>query len=221
MSFEPNPQQAFLIFSMIFGRSASEREPSFSAAPIDKAPRDELEREGFIKFERRGRTGHVLLEDKAWAWAAENLSAKLPPGRPKKKPAAQPSGKSKKKRETKPNASDLLRAVLSHLHDYLRKSDHALADLVSRGSSDDLEHRVRGACLDLAHGAVKERVRLKDLRAKLPTARDELDAALLRMQTEGKLVLYRMDNPAELTPEDEVAALYIAGNPRHLVYLET
>jgi hypothetical protein len=50
--------------------------------------------------------------------------------------------------------------------------------------------------------------------------RAQLDAALTSMQRTGQLVLFRIENPAELTAADESAALYIAGNPRHLVYLE-
>jgi len=247
MSFEPNPQQVFLIFSMLFGRTASEKEPSFSAAPIEKAPRDALERAGFIRCELRGRSTYIVLEERAWAWAAEHLSAQLP-GRPKRKPRGKPTAKSKEKRARKPNASDVLEAVLSRLQNFLREHDHALADFVraagassetaagarsaeltsdvepaGRGEltmSSELESRVRNACLELAHGAVKQRVRLKDLRAKVLGGRSDLDRALLKMQNEGKLVLFRIENPAELTPDDERAALYVADNPRHLVYLE-
>ena len=43
---------------------------------------------------------------------------------------------------------------------------------------------------------------------------------LLEMQVAGRLVLYKLDNPTEITREDEQAALFIAGQPRHLVYLE-
>jgi hypothetical protein len=41
------------------------------------------------------------------------------------------------------------------------------------------------------------------------------------MQRSGRIVLYKLDNPAEISAEDEAAALFIAGEPRHIVYLET
>jgi len=83
-----------------------------------------------------------------------------------------------------------------------------------------VEDQVRKVCLDLAHGIPKQRVRLTDLRTRIPVPREQLDAALTAMQRAGRLVLFKIENPAELTPADESAALYIAGNPRHLVYLE-
>jgi hypothetical protein len=83
-----------------------------------------------------------------------------------------------------------------------------------------IEDQVRNACLDLARGATKARVRLTDLRKRVGAPRAQLDAALTSMQRTGQLVLFRIENPAELTAADESAALYIAGNPRHLVYLE-
>jgi hypothetical protein len=84
----------------------------------------------------------------------------------------------------------------------------------------DLEARVREACLNLAQGHTKQRIRLTDLRREVHAPREVVDQALTAMQNSGKLVLMRLDNPAELTQEDDAAALSIAGNPRHLVYLE-
>jgi len=43
---------------------------------------------------------------------------------------------------------------------------------------------------------------------------------LLAMQTAGQVVLYKLDNNAEISADDERAALYIEGQPRHVVYLE-
>jgi hypothetical protein len=82
------------------------------------------------------------------------------------------------------------------------------------------EKQIRAACLALANGQIKKRVRLSELRRTLSTNRETLDSMLVAMQTKGRLVLYRMDNSAEVTRDDEQAALFIAGEPRHLVYLE-
>jgi hypothetical protein len=64
-------------------------------------------------------------------------------------------------------------------------------------------------------------VRLAQLRQRLAAIpRPRLDALLLQLQTEGKLVLYPLDNPQEISPEDRQAALEVAGFERHIVYLQ-
>jgi hypothetical protein len=215
MKTDLKPAQAFLIFSMMFGETDAEREPKFADAPIDKKPRDELKKAGFVDVQKRGRSSHIVLEDKAWDWAASHLDHELP---------------------NTAKAAKVLRVVLRKLGTTLDATDRSLADFVREAkaipalptlapeppdSSDgDLEDEVREACLDLTHGAPKQRVRLTDLRRRVSAPRDALDAALTAMQRAGRLVLFKIENPAELTPADESAALYIAGNPRHLVYLE-
>ena len=84
-----------------------------------------------------------------------------------------------------------------------------------------LSERIEQACLSLTQGARQTRVRLHDLRGRLgDIAHDDLDAALLGLQREKKLVLYREDNSAALRPEDHQAALFVGNEPRHLVLLE-
>ncbi|MEI9942427.1 MAG: hypothetical protein WDO69_34865 [Pseudomonadota bacterium] len=84
-----------------------------------------------------------------------------------------------------------------------------------------LAERIEQACLNLTQGARQTRVTLHDLRASLwGVARDDLDSALLGLQREKKLVLYREDNSAALRPEDHEAALLVGNEPRHLVLLE-
>ncbi len=64
------------------------------------------------------------------------------------------------------------------------------------------------------------RVRLADLRAALrATLPAEFYSALLSLQKHGKLVLYPLDNPEEITPADRQAALDIAGYAVHVAYL--
>jgi hypothetical protein len=84
-----------------------------------------------------------------------------------------------------------------------------------------LPERIEQACLKLTQGARQTRVRLHDLRGRLSdVARDDLDGALLALQREKKVVLYREDNSAALRPEDHEAALFVGHEPRHLVLLE-
>jgi hypothetical protein len=49
--------------------------------------------------------------------------------------------------------------------------------------------------------------------------RRQLDEVLLSMQEADALVLYKIDDPTDVAAEDEAAALRIAGEPRHILYL--
>jgi hypothetical protein len=82
--------------------------------------------------------------------------------------------------------------------------------------------RIRIAALDLAGGQPRTRVRLRDLRVRLDDVpRAQLDRELMEMQRIGSLVLYRIDDPTDVTKDDELAALQVAGYPRHILYLES
>lgn len=278
-SVRVGPDQALLIFSMLFGEEQDEREPMQSSCGIKAAPRDALVKAGLILKDRRttakgSSAQFLLLTDEAWDWAVSNLDA----------PVSDPVPRKRKNEDEISRIA--LHGALAKLKRFLTTHDHALAEFVradadgqsnasdpqheapvapkvskkralpsnalerkhkapvapkvsrkrarpsaprsrtkaqqskSLVSAGTLEARVRQACLDLAHGNVKERVRLKDLRRKVRASRAVMDQALTAMQNSGKLVLMRLDNPAELTREDAAAALSIAGNPRHLVYLE-
>ncbi len=83
-----------------------------------------------------------------------------------------------------------------------------------------LADRVADACMKLSRGQANARVRLSDLRRRLADVdRHDLDQVLLHMSRDRKLSLYRLDNPREVGPEDEAAAVHTAsGEPRHIVY---
>jgi hypothetical protein len=170
---------------------------------------------GLLQTERRGRATHVLATDAAWAWANAHLGVALAPSSA---------------------ASPILRGVLAQLGPFLTQRGLVLADLMLSADSAvptpesstpqlrplaKVQRRVCDAVLGLGGGRSKQRVRLAQLRVCLPeVSRPELDAALLELQSGRHLVLYRLDNPAELRPADHEAALLVGGNPRHLVYME-
>jgi hypothetical protein len=65
----------------------------------------------------------------------------------------------------------------------------------------------------------RERVRLADVRRRLRSmSRAEQDAALIEAQLAGAIVLYRIDDPMDITAADEAAAVSVAGQPRHILY---
>ena len=66
------------------------------------------------------------------------------------------------------------------------------------------------------------RVRIADLRGSLSDVNhDELSAVLRRMQLSDdcNLVLYPYDDPREIRPEDSAAAVEIAGQENHILYM--
>ena len=87
----------------------------------------------------------------------------------------------------------------------------------------DLSERVRRAYLEASGGSSNVRVRLADLyRALSDVPKPEFDAELIRMQSRGQfgLVLWSLDDPFDIHPEDEAAAVSVAGIRRHIVYME-
>lgn len=86
----------------------------------------------------------------------------------------------------------------------------------------DVEDRIRRAYLRIAEGRPNVRVRLADLREALPDLpRESVDAALLRLADRGAAALYPIENPLDVRPEDQAAALRAStGHPRHILYLE-
>ena len=176
--------------------------------------RQQLVDAGLIALERRGRATHVVLTDKAWARAIDYLDA--------------PVTRSK-------FAADALGPLLRQLQMYLRRSGVSLAELLSGDEAssepDDAaeqtveeelnEQRLREAYSEISGGKWNIRVRLADLRDQLDgVPRERLDALLLQMEREGKLVLYPLDYRPDIRPEDEQAAIDIGGYKNHIVYME-
>lgn len=64
------------------------------------------------------------------------------------------------------------------------------------------------------------RVRLAALRQACWLSRAEFDRAALALEASGRLILYPLDDPIEITPADEAAILRnAAGFARHICYL--
>lgn len=97
-----------------------------------------------------------------------------------------------------------------------------LAGSLDAAQSDPVEARITAAYAVLAEQRSNGRVRLAALRRELADLpRETLDAALQRMLRAGKLVLGRLDNPLEITPEDDAAKLLTGlGDPRHIMHME-
>jgi hypothetical protein len=243
MSFEPNERQALLLWTMITAATPEERQPMVSTARPELAPRDRnaLVDHGFLertpgKSKKGARANFLSLTDKAWEWAShaheikimrsqfasnalQGLLRRLVPFLERRDIAL-----AELFRDDGPALNEATASPTSE-----RSGPHeqaapgvAAAPISAELPGDSLHTWVEHACLSLAGGSKKSRVRLSALRRALPAiSRQQLDAALIDLQRARRLVLYREDNTPALTAEDHAAALLVGGAPRHLVYLET
>ena len=206
MSFEPSPLQALLIWKLIL----TGEEPAISKARPDVKPkgRKELENAQFIEIVPRGRTKHIILLDRAWLWAEDNMDMAIT--------------------TRSPEVKTVLHKVLSLLKIYMQTNNMRLSEFVqfrSRiGTPDaallstpeppapavyteaELEQKIRDAYFQASRGEARVRVRLWRLRQILsPIPRPVLDEALRKLMLEGSIILYPLDDPWEMKNEDKEA----------------
>lgn len=211
-------KQGVLLLHLIAAPGGAARQTELTDRKIACGPevRGPLERAGLIATRRQGRGNVIESTDKVWSEAGAGLADLLP--------------------EDAEGAGAVLRAWLGRIGALLAREHKTLADLmtgdarpvvpkppINAGATEtvaDLHPRIRAAYLSVTGGQLNVRALLKDLRphlADLP--RDTLDRALLAMQREEKAVLFRQDNGAALTAADREAALHIAGEPRHILWI--
>jgi hypothetical protein len=211
MSFAPTSQQMLFVLLLVFGP----REPKLSDMRLELplAQRKPLEAGGLIRLEKRGRSEHVILTEQGWAWAQEHLDTPIT--------------------ATGTAAAVVLAALLPHLKRFLATRGARLGELLlssqspaerpppsqSRASGREMEHFV--AALQRLDGGENRFVLLADLRTALPELlRPQFDAAALALQAEGRIALFRIDEPWRRSPTVEAAAIDVAGSRYHSAYLK-
>ena len=98
----------------------------------------------------------------------------------------------------------------------------AAASTVTGELSDDLKKRLYNACFQITgDGVYGARIRLADLRSRLADVpRPELDNALRDLERTEAASIMPLDDPREILPVDEEAALANSqGKYRHILYL--
>jgi hypothetical protein len=197
------------------GRTAGQRAVELKPAEVKG-----LAREGLITVEngprprQPGWMSRLHLTDAAWAWAnQQGLAVRMP---------------------TVKATALVLDELLAKIGKYLSFHDLGLHDLLRpRRSEPDptppheptdpatLEERIRAAYLRVTGGAMNQSVELARLRAQLGGEPVEaVDDELRRMQRTGSTVLYPIDDPQRLRPEDDAAAMRVAGERRDLVCIK-
>lgn len=219
MSFDPEPLQRLLLWRLAVSDDGGEFLKNIKPR-VDAAVRGPLLREKLIDEPKRKPPGgrqpskFLQLTDQGWTWCRENVGAEL--GSPSR------------------HGSVVLQRLMLLLHRYFENQEHTVSfpQFVSQSrgkslyvapdSSGDgrLEQWIREACLEIGNGAENVRVRLADLRPRVPgVAKDALDAKLLELERRGLLSLWPLDNPQEVKPEDRQAVVRTpAGSECHIVY---
>lgn len=107
MSFQPTPKQALALLDLLF----TSEEPAVSKVKPELKPseREKLAKEGFIEIEQRGRSKHIVLTDKIWERALDELIVE--------------GTKS-------PYASTVLQHLLEKLKEYLQSHNISLAEFL-------------------------------------------------------------------------------------------
>jgi hypothetical protein len=186
--------------------SAKDRRVLESVGLVENSSRKKSDRKGARA------TSYLVLTEQGWAWAADHLDAPVPT----RSPASGP----------------ILHAIMSRLKRHLKQTGGSLADFILSSDEADpveavveLSQQVLSVYLKLSQGRPGVRVYLADLRRELSErnrelSREELDSELLNLERLGRLVLYPLDNPQEIRPEDSAAAIpNSAGDPRHIIYI--
>ena len=213
MNITPQPIQVLFLWNLIFtGGEGFKQDLKPELTPASK--RKQLIQWGLIQEEKRkNKKGspalYIQVTEKGWKWASDNLTAEFS----QKSTASAPA----------------LSALLSRLNNYLNQQQLSLAEFLGLLNSEpvanepemDLEQRIKDAYFKVSGGKWNVRVHLHELRQNLPDiSRQSLDQKLLDMQKHEKLVLYNMDDVRHIRPEDEAAAIDIAGFKRHIIYME-
>lgn len=215
MTFRPNPKQALLLWRMLTAASADDRSPMQSKAKpaISPAERTELVRGGFLDTEKQKRGIRLVLTDRAWAWASTDANVEL-------------------LKSSSAIGAIVLEGLLHQLIPFLQARGIVLSEIITE---PNIAHSAPAAASSTQHSTVESQItivcremnarkpngaiRLANLRGCLPEVpRLMLDVELQRLHATGRIALYRDDNSAGVSADDERAALSVGGEPRHLLY---
>jgi hypothetical protein len=205
-------KQTLILWALLVRENAAAFQNELKPEP-GKADRDALKDAGLIIWERRGRRIWIEATEKGWAWAGENLGARLP--------------------ANSPAAGQILQAWLTRLKTFMESRGFALADMLGpQGAAQTqaarervaepapstpldysaVRERVRRAYLEVTGGRLNSRALLSDIRQRLTDIDHAmLDDVLRRMHLEEGTTLSGLNNPQEVTPPIRNAGLNFKG----------
>lgn len=218
------PTQALILWSLLARHGEA---PQGDLVPAVKKPdREALAAQGLVAVEKRGRSFVLTVTDRGWHWAGSHLDAPLPP------------------------SFRTLQDWLARIGQHLVRTGGTLADLIGPAPASavpdaapkppgkraprkaatprapgprQLRARIEAAYLTLTGGARAQGVRLSQLRAELADIdRATLDAGLARiLKGDRSAILSQLSDPKALTPAERAAAYSPAGEPFHLLWIQS
>lgn len=196
-----------------------------------KAIRESLSRHGMIEIEKRVKSGSkrkvqstfLRLTDSGWAWCNQNMAWTKPRGKAEQflNELLQRLKLLIERQRSAASLADFINSTVPSANDQPSTlQDRSLPIQATPSTPTNLDERIRAACLQLGGGREAVRVRLADLREILAdVAHDELSAAVLKLSRNRELTLYPLDDPRQIRPEDETAAINSStGVPQHILY---
>lgn len=195
MSSILTPKQALTIWSLLITGDEPQK------SKLKNPERNILLKQGLISLEKRGRSEHIVLTEKAWGWASENFDVPLA-----RSIAAVP----------------VLQALLKMTGRYLKNNRLALSDFtIEKSKPKDVRSLICQSYLDLSGGIFNKRVRIAHLKRQLSNlSATEIEQSLLQLWRDGKVALMRLDDPLDIRPEDEAAAIRSGGQLNHILYMK-
>jgi len=224
MPFKPSPIQTLALWSLFFTDQAPPMQSKLKPK-LDPKQRKELIDAGLITLKKKGRASYVFLTEKAWAWASDHLDAPFSHTTNAAAPFASLLSTLKKYMTAQGiplvemlNPSE---TISSDEKKALRPTPEKAPGATAGGGNDEhREQRVKRAYLEASGGQWDVRVRMADMRKKLMDIPPKsLDAILRKMQLDQKLILYPLDDPSEISPEDDAAVVVAGGRKNHILYM--
>lgn len=222
MSGTPTPRQALILWCLL-GRHGSTLQSAL-VPRVDKADREALIAGRYVEAVREGRSLRLTVTDRGWNWAGEHMRAPLPPG------------------------FRVLQDWLERMGADLAATGRTLADLVGpppeepapaappprakraaaaktpkKPTAKQLRARIEKAYLALTGGERAKAVRLSALRAELADLdRATVDAGLAAiLRGDDTARLSQFSDPKSLTSAERAAAFSPAGEPFHILWIQS
>jgi hypothetical protein len=214
---------------------------------LKKPRRDALVEAGLLEVVKRRKSENAravnffLLTDAGWDWAAAHLDTEVSTSSTAAGPILHSMMRKLKAHLERQNVSlaDFIRPPGEDADAGERVRDEGGSANAPAGVAPSVAHaafpgstsqaaatvpatsRVRSVCERLSQGQRGVRIYLADVRQELAElSREDVDSALRELERDRVLVLYPLDNPQEIRPQDAGAALTnTAGRPRHIAYL--
>jgi hypothetical protein len=220
MSASLTPQQTMLLWTLL--AEGGEAWQQDIKPPVDAKVRAVLQEARLVETRKvkNARNKPALLisvTDSGWAFANGHLGAPLP--------------------DKVQGAAPVLQKWLTRLQGFMRQRGVTLADIfapvpgppasgppkhqAAETALATLPDRIRRAYLQASGGAFSQRVRLHALRGMLQDVdRRTLDDTLVEMMRHHELMLYGLDYRAGITADDQLAAVTVGGDSKHVLTLD-